>query len=95
MRKFKGTFCVETAVDSTAFSFPTLENLKLVTGQTLLDWSKHYLALAVEFTESISDGEAHENDHVVLSRAFTVTDPPEYRPEGVDYRRSHGRRARQ
>ena len=90
-----GTFCVETVVDSTVLLFPTLENLKLVTGQRLLDWSKHYPALVGEITESIADGAAHEKDHVVLSGAFTVTHPPELRPEGVDCRRSHGRRARQ
>ena len=86
---------METVVDSTVFLFPTLENLKLVTGQRLLDWSKHNPALVGEITESIADGAAHEEDHVVLSRAFTVTHHPQLRPEGVDCRHSHGRRARQ
>ena len=54
----------------------------------LLDWPKHCPALVGEITESIADGAAHEKDHVVLSRAFTVT-------HLVDCRRSHGRRARQ
>ena len=48
--EFKGTFCVETVVDSTVFLFPTLENLKLVKGQRLLDWPKHYPALVGEIT---------------------------------------------
>ena len=41
----------------------------------LLDWPKHCPALVGEITESIADGAAHEKDHVVLSRAFTVTHP--------------------
>ena len=64
------------------FLFPTLENLNLVTGQRLLDWPKHYPALV-------------EKDQVVLSRAFRVAHPPEFRPEVVECRRSRGRRARQ
>ena len=47
-------------MDSTVFLFPTLENLKLVTRQRLLDWPRHYPALA--------GGAAHEKDHVVLGR---------------------------
>ena len=58
---------------SRVFLFPTLENLKLVTGQRLRDWPKHYPALEGEITESIPDGAAHEKDHMVLSRASTVT----------------------
>ena len=72
--------------------FPTLEDLKIFTGQRLLD---HYSSPVGEITESIIDGAAHEKDHVVLSRVFTVTHPPDFRPEGDDCRRSHGRRARQ
>ena len=79
--EFRGTFCVETVVDSTVFLFPTLENLKLVTGQRLLDCPKHDPALVDEISELIADGAAHEKEHVVLSRAV--------------YGRSHGRRARQ
>ena len=49
--------------------FPTLEDLKIFTGQRLL---AHYSSLVGESTESIVDGAAHEKDHVVLSRVFTV-----------------------
>ena len=68
--------------------FPTCENLKLFTGQRLLDLPKHGPALVGEITGSIADGAAHEIDHVVLSRAFTVTHPREFRSERVDCRLS-------
>ena len=75
------------------FLFPTLENLRLPTGQSSLDWPKHYPSLAGEITELIADGAAHEKVHVVLSSAFTVTNSPDFRPEGVECRRSHCWRA--